>query len=135
MTPIRPAVSDSEREVLHVLWDLGSQTVRGVQDGLAARQVVWQRSTVITLLQRLEKKGYVTSDQSRHAFIFSATVTRDELVHQRIREVADEFCEGAATPLVLAFAQKQKLSVKELDQLRQLIDELAARHEKDKRKK
>ena len=127
MSPARPPVSDSEREIMLVLWDLGPQAVRGVQEGLAARDFVWQRSTVITLLQRLEKKGYVQSDRSRHAYVFSAAISRDELVNQRLREVADELCDGASAPLLLAFAQQQPLSADELASLRRLVDELAAR--------
>jgi predicted transcriptional regulator len=135
MSPIRPSVSDTEREVLHVLWDGGPQTVRDVQEGLVARQLNWQRSTVITLLQRLEKKGYVDSDRSSHAYVFSAAVTRDELVHQRLQEVADELCAGAAAPLLLAFAQHQSFSASELAELKCLIDELSTHQSNNKRKR
>lgn len=135
MSLIRPPVSDSEREVLLVLWELGPQPVRGVQEGLAARQLDWQRSTVITLLQRLEKKGYVESDRRSHAYIFRAAVTRDELVNQRLREVADELCEGASAPLLLAFAQQETLTPDELAGLRRLVDELSSRQVSSKRKK
>ena len=135
MSSTRPPVSDSEREVLHVLWDGGPLAVRDVQEGLAARRLIWQRSTVITLLQRLEKKGYVASDRSQHAFIFRAIVTRDQLVRQRLQEVADELYQGASAPMLLAFAQQETLTAKELSELRQLIDELGTRHSKDKRKR
>lgn len=131
----RPPISDSEREVLLALWNGGPQTVRGVQEELSARRCVWQRSTVITLLQRLEKKGYVRSDRSQHAFVFRAAVTREELVNQRLREVADTFCEGASAPMLLAFAQQQTLTADELSALRRLVDELAARPTTDKRKR
>jgi len=121
---IRPPVSEAEREILQVLWDQGPGTVREVQDRLAAD---WQRSTVITLLQRLETKGYVDSDKSGHAFVFRAIVSRDELVHQKMRELADDFCGGRAAPLLLSFAQRQRFSAEEVAELRQLIDGLAAK--------
>ena len=132
MSP-RPPVSDAEREVMFVLWEHGPQIVRGVQEGLAARGFDWQRSTVITLLQRLEKKGYVASDRTRHAYIFRASVSRDELVNQRLREVADDLCEGTAAPLLLAFARQQDLTPNELADLRRLVDELSARQTDKKR--
>ncbi len=135
MTTSRLPVSDSEREVLHVLWDGGPLAVRDVQAGLASRQLIWQRSTVITLLQWLEKKGYVQSDRSHHAFVFRAVVTRDQLVRQRLQEVADELYQGASAPMLLAFAQQQTLTAEEISELRQLIDELGARQVKDKRKR
>jgi len=128
----RPPVSDAEREVLHVLWEHGPGTVRDVQRRLAQGSAAWTRSTVITLLQRLEKKGYVASDRSGFAFVFRALVTRDELVHQRVAELADELYDGQAAPLMLAFAQRQRFTPQELAELRKLIDELAS---KQKRKK
>ena len=53
----RAAMSDAEREVLKVLWDEGPLAVRDVLARLTERGQDWARSTVITLLQRLEKKA------------------------------------------------------------------------------
>src|SRR6476660_4404865 len=73
----RTNMSEAEREVLKVLWDDGPLAVRDALARLTERGLEWTRSTVITLLQRLEKKGYVESDKSQHAFIFRAAVTRE----------------------------------------------------------
>ena len=123
----RLAISSAEREVLRVLWDLGAVGVKEVCEQLAAEGFEWTRSTVITLLQRLEKKGYVSSDKSRFAFVFRAVVSRDDLVRQRLAEVADELCEGEWSPLLLAFAQQNKLTDKDIGELQKLIDELASK--------
>jgi predicted transcriptional regulator len=130
----RPPISDAEQEVLHALWDQGPGTVREMQQRLEKRGLAWSRSTVITLLQRLEKKGYAASDQSGYAFVFRAAVTREELGHQGVRELADKLYHGQAAPLLLAFAERQKLTREELDELRALIDQLA-RQSKNKRTK
>jgi predicted transcriptional regulator len=127
--PNRPDVSDAEREVLRVLWEQGPATVREMQERLVATKCDWQRSTVITLLQRLENKGYVTSDKSSHAFVFKAVVSRGDLVDQKIRELANDFCDGRAAPLLLSFAQRQRFSTEELAEFQKLIDDLATRAE------
>ena len=129
----RLPMSDAEREVLQVLWDHGPHTVRDVQELLNQQGQEWSRSTVITLLQRLEKKGYVDSDKSQHAFIFHPIVSREEVMHDRIVDLAEELCEGDAVPLVLAFAERHKFSETELKRLRELIDELDAKREKKRR--
>lgn len=126
----RAPISDAEREILNVLWDHGPGLVRDVQQRLVGRGPDWTRSTVITLLQRLEKKGYVGSDRSRHAFVFRALVTREDLVHQRMLELADELCGGQTTPLLLAFARRQRFTVAELAELRGLIEQLAKQHQR-----
>jgi predicted transcriptional regulator len=120
----RPTMSDAEREVLKALWEHEPSTVRDVHGRLSEQGHEWTRSTVITLLQRLERKGYVASDKRKFAFVFRATVTREEVMHQRIAKLADELSEGDAVPLVLAFAQRHPFTEEELVQFRQLINEM-----------
>jgi len=123
----RPAVSDAEREVLKVLWDHGPNTVRQVQELLETAGQTWTRSTVITLLQRLEKKGYVESDKSEFAFVFRPSVSRDEVLHSRMVELAGELCDGDAVPLVLAFAGRHRFTKEEIVRFRELIDRMEAK--------
>lgn len=123
----KAAISDAEREVMRVLWDDGPAAVRDVHERVTATGSDWARSTVITLLQRLEKKGYVASDKSGFAFVFRAAVSREQLVQQRMAELADDLCEGQWGPLLLAFTERQKLKPKEIAELRQLVDRLSAR--------
>jgi predicted transcriptional regulator len=123
----RLPMSDAEREVLKVLWDHGPQLVRGVLERLAGQGQEWSRSTVITLLQRLEKKGYVTSDRSRFAFVFKAVVSREDEMHARMADLAGELCGGEALPLVLAFAERHRFSPEELARFRKMIDALEAK--------
>jgi BlaI family transcriptional regulator, penicillinase repressor len=118
----RAAVSDAELEVLKVLWEHGPRTVREVLELAAGQGRQWSRSTVITLLQRLERKGYVTSDQRSHVFVFHAAVTREDLARLRMEELAEELYEGDKAPLMLAFAQKHRFSADEIEQLRAVID-------------
>jgi len=125
--PQRPAMSDAEREVLKVLWDHGPLAVRDVLARLTDQGQQWGRSTVITLLQRLEKKGYVGSDKSQFAFVFRALVTREEVMRARMNDLAGELCGGEALPLVLAFAERHRFSPEELERFRQMIDSLEAK--------
>jgi predicted transcriptional regulator len=128
----RPAISDAEREVLKVLWDQGPLGVRAVQGELAKQGQEWSRSTVITLLQRLEKKGYVASDKSGFAFVFRAAVSREEIVHQRMAELADELCAGEAAPLVLAFAERHRFTADELAKFRRMIERVEVKRPRRK---
>jgi predicted transcriptional regulator len=126
----RPEMSEAEREVLKVLWDHGPLMVRDVFKLLTTQGQDWTRSTVITLLQRLERKGYVACDKSRFAFVFRAVITREQVVHSRMVNLADELCDGKALPLVLAFAEQHRFSASELAEFRKLIDELEVKRGK-----
>ena len=133
--PSRPTISEAEREVLKTLWQLGPSLVRDIVSLLEQMDQPWSRSTVITLLQRLEKKGYVDSDRSGFAYRFRAIVSRDDLAQQRLDELAGELYAGEATPLVMAFAERQKFSDDEIKQLREMIDQLESKKRKRKRKR
>lgn len=123
----RLPMSDAEREVLKVLWDHGPLLVRDVLGRLADQGQEWSRSTVITLLQRLEKKGYVESDKSQFAYIFRAIVSRQDEMRSRMNDLAGELCDGEAMPLVLAFAERHRFSSEELARFRKMIEGLEAK--------
>ena len=118
-------LSDSEREVLKVLWDLGPGTVRAINGELAGRGRSWAYTTVATLLQRLVAKGYAAADPSSVPHLYSASVSREELLGRRLQDAADELCDGRSAPLVLALVEGGRLSPEEVARLRRLLDEAA----------
>ena len=123
----RPALSDSEREVLRVLWDHGPRPIREINQVLESQGRRWAYTTVATLLQRLVVKKFVASDSSAVPHVYRARVSRDELLDRRLKDAAEELCDGRAAPLVLALVQGNQFSPDELARLRRLLDEAAAR--------
>ena len=128
----QPAMSEAEQEVLKSIWKHEAGTVREINEFLNQQGLNWSRSTMITLLQRLEKKGYVTSDKSGFAFVFEAALTRDDVSQQRLLELAEELYEGDPAPLMLAFAQKHKFTEEELQEFQKMIDQLKPKKKKRK---
>jgi predicted transcriptional regulator len=122
----RPAVSETELAVLKALWRRGAATVRELDGDLRRDGRRWAYNTVLTLLQRLQAKGYVRSDKSAPAHVYSPAVTREEHLRLRLRELADAVCEGAATPLVRAMVDGGRFSQEEIAELRDLIERLDA---------
>jgi BlaI family penicillinase repressor len=119
----RPGLSDAEREVLKVLWNHGSGTIREINEVLQHGGRRWAYTTVATLLQRLTVKKYVVSDPSAVPHVFRSVVTREELLERRLKDTADELCDGRAAPLVLALVEGTRFSADELARLRQLLNE------------
>jgi predicted transcriptional regulator len=122
-----PSISDTEMEVLHVLWEQGPGTVRDIDAVLRRRGRRWAYTTILTLLHRLQTKGYVASDKSSIAYVFQATVTREKLLRRRLTDLAERFCEGMTAPLVLALMESRRFSAEEVEEFRRLLDELEAR--------
>jgi BlaI family penicillinase repressor len=123
----QPALSDAEREVLKILWDAGPLGVRDVVAALIRRGQEWTRSTVVTLLHRLEAKRYIDSDRSGYAFIYQPRVSREDVMHASIQELAGELADGEPVPLMLAFAQRHRFTAEELARLQAMIDDLKRR--------
>lgn len=131
MTRKASDVTESELGVLQVLWSQGPRTIRDVAATLdGANQDVYY-ATVKKLLERLEAKGYVRREPHGIAYLYEATVGRDELVGQRLRSLSESLCEGSVTPLLTQLARHERLSKKQQTALLALIDELAASEHKD----
>ena len=120
----KPRVSDSEFEILQVLWDEGPGKVRDVLCILRDRRHNWTYATVLTLLRRLEVKGYVRADTSEFAHTFRASISRDKMLGQRLRSLANRYCGGATAPMILALVKGRKPSPEEIRQVRRVLDEL-----------
>jgi predicted transcriptional regulator len=118
----QPPVSEAELEVLKVLWQHGPGTVREVSAQLGGRPRAY--TTVQTLLQRLQVKGYVASDRGGPANVYRAAVSRDDLLSRRLRALADQLCDGTASPLLLALVQGGRFTPEDIQRFRRLLDEL-----------
>jgi BlaI family transcriptional regulator, penicillinase repressor len=117
-------VTDAELAVLQVLWEEGPATIRRLTDVLYPAGGAAQYATVQKLLERLEAKGYVGRQRTGAAHLFSAAVPRDELIGRRLQDVAEKLCGGSLTPLLTHLVRTRRLSARERQELRDLIDEL-----------
>lgn len=132
MSAAKGPISDAEREVLKVLWDAGPSAVREIRARLARRGRRWAHTTVNTLLGRMEEKGYVTRDANSFAHVFAAALSCEELVQERLMDLAVEYCDGATIPLVLAFVEHQRFTKEDIEAFRQLLDRLETENRKRK---
>jgi BlaI family penicillinase repressor len=117
-------VTDAELATLQVLWRLGPATRRQLADALYPDGGPAHYTTVQKLLERLQAKGFVRRGRSGGVLTFRATVDRDDLIHRRLRDVADKLCEGSLTPLLLNLVRAEALTEQELDELRALVQQL-----------
>jgi BlaI family transcriptional regulator, penicillinase repressor len=134
MASKRRDVTEAELAVMQVLWLHGGRTIREVAAMLDEANQDAYYATVKKLLERLEAKGFVRRKPQGIAYLYEATVGRDELVGQRLRTLADSLCEGSVTPLLTQLAQHERLSKKQQTTLLALISELAAEEGGDKEK-
>ncbi len=114
----------AELDVLKVLWDTGPGTVRTVMTHLHERGRRVAYTTVQTLLNRLEQKGFVTSDKSELAFVFRAKLSKERVRRSRLQSLVGQLYDGAPGSLVLHLVKTQHLSRDEIAELQRLIEQL-----------
>jgi BlaI family penicillinase repressor len=117
-------VTDTELALLQVLWDDGPATIRRLTDVLYPGGGTAQYATVQKLLERLEAKGCVSRARTPPAHTFTAAIARDELIGRRLQDMAEKLCGGSLTPLLTHLVRTKRMSARERQQLRNLIDEL-----------
>jgi BlaI family transcriptional regulator, penicillinase repressor len=122
MTPSRPPrrkPTDSELEILRVLWAKGPSTVRDVVVALG-RDTGY--TTALKLLQIMTEKGLVVRDETARTHVYQAAFTQDETQRQLVRDLMARAFDGSASKLVVQALASGKASAAELDEIRKLLD-------------
>ena len=120
-------VTEAELAILELLWDQGPAMIRQLTERLYPQGSRAHYATVQTLLERLEAKDFVVRDRGSAAHTFRAAVDRDELIGRRLQATAERLCGGSFTPLLMHLVRARKLSAREREELRSLIDEIDIR--------
>jgi predicted transcriptional regulator len=119
-TASRP--TDSELEILRVLWQKGPTTVREVQEALNRVRPTGY-TTVLKLMQIMTEKGLVERDEGQRAHVYAARTGRGETQRQLIGDLLERAFDGSAKQLVMHVLSEKKASAAELSEIRQLLDE------------
>jgi predicted transcriptional regulator len=107
----------------------GPATVRHANERLAHAGRRWAYTTVLTLLQRLQAKGWAVSEATGPAHVYRAAGTREDWLRVQLQGLADQTCSGDAVPLVLTLVEGGRFTREELAHFRRLIDRLEAEAE------
>ena len=97
-------LTDTQREIMEVVWELGGATVSDVQTRIAARREV-ARNTVQTLMVRLEEKGWLRHVEQGRKFIYSAARPRTTSLGARVAHMVDFLFGGSPEQLVNAWLE------------------------------
>ena len=116
-------VSETELEILEVLWEREHATVSDITAELYPQATTSQYATVKSLLGRLEDKGCVVRDRSSFAHTFCAVDDRDTFIGQQLQDMADRVCGGSLKSLLTNLVGAAKLTKRDRAALRKLIDE------------
>ena len=114
-------LAKAEWSLMEALWARGRATATDLQNDLKDRQG-WAYSTVKTMLDRLVEKGFVNSRRVGNVYEYSAKVRRRSAVGRVVDDVFDRVLEGSVTPFLDRLIESRRLSQREVDDLRDMLD-------------
>jgi predicted transcriptional regulator len=118
--------TDAELSILDVLWRRGPSTVREVHEVLHPTQGTGY-TTVLKLMQLMAQKGLVARDESQRSHIYRAAIAQAQTQRRLLGDLMDKAFSGSAAQLVMRALSTKKASPEELQTIRSMLDELAAK--------
>lgn len=118
-----PKPTESELEILQVLWENGPSSVRHVNDKLSERREVGY-TTTLKLMQIMHEKGLVNRNTDARSHIYEAAVSRDKTQLNLLGNFVDSVFSGSAMDLVMQALGNHNASREELDRIKALIERL-----------
>lgn len=115
--------TESELEILQILWEKEQATVREVHEELSKTKDSGY-TTSLKLLQIMFEKGLVTRDDSNKTHIYQPAVTKQKTQKQLLDKMINTLFAGSSTQLVLQALGNQKTSKDELEEIQKYLDNL-----------
>ncbi len=123
---MRPRLTSAELEVMQILWDHGELKPAEIQERFP-RSI--KNPALRSILGILVDKQHVARRRDGKAYFYKAKTRRQSVFRSMLRDVADVFCQGSSEALLMNLIKSQKLSEKELLELKRLADQPAAKHQ------
>jgi predicted transcriptional regulator len=120
---LSPKPTEAELEILQILWQNGPSTVR-VVNGLLSRQKEVGYTTTLKIMQIMNEKGLVRRDEDNRTHIYQANVSERETQQHLLGRFLNTAFRGSAMKLVMQALGNHQTSKEELDQIRQLLDQI-----------
>ena len=117
-----PMPSNSELEILRILWKRGPSTVRDVHDELKRERDVGY-TTVLKIMQVMAEKKIVTRDESERSHVYKAAVEEKSVKRRLVSDLLDKAFDGSAAQLVMQALSDKRASAEDLRKIRKLLDE------------
>jgi BlaI family transcriptional regulator, penicillinase repressor len=122
MTKQPNPLTPQELAIMKIVWRLGGVTVRDVYEAFHVnRRIAY--TTVMTMMNVLETKGYLKKETVDRAYRYHATRPQRAVIASMVREFVDRVFDGASRPLLLHLVQDKGLSVAQRHRLQRLLDE------------
>lgn len=121
MKNIKP--TDSELEILNVIWNKGKATVREVHEVLEVQKQSGY-TTTLKLMQIMFEKGLLEREATGKSHVYKAMIKREDAQDQMLQRLIDNAFSGSASQLVMQALGHHKSTPEELEEIRNYLKTL-----------
>lgn len=114
-------LTKAEEQVMQVLWQLQKTNVHSILEQLPEPRPAY--NTVSTIVRILEQKGFVGHESAGRAHLYFPLIAQDDYRKFALGNLVDGYFAGSLSNLVSFFAEKENLSLQEVDEIKRIIEQ------------
>src|ERR1700676_4579616 len=112
-------LTTQELEIMKIVWERDSVTVRDVYEALLGQRKV-AYTTVMTMIKILEQKQYLKKNQGDRAYVYRPAQPKRQVIGDMVRDFINRVFNGSAEPLLVHLVEEHDLSPQELQEIAKL---------------
>jgi predicted transcriptional regulator len=129
----RPSVGNQEMDLLLFIDEHKNPiSVRQIMEEFGSSRSL-ARTTILTMLDRLRKKNYLTRIEVEGVHLYSSLISKNDLLNNLIDDFVKQRLKGSLSPFVAYLAEEAKLTEAELQEFKQLVQDLDNKKGSDKK--
>lgn len=122
---IAASITDAEMVVLQQLWNEAPLSAQEIIERLERHGTVHPK-TIKTLINRLLNKGALKYKEESRKYLYMPVLKKADFYRIKTESFLNKFFDGELSPLLSFFSSQKKLSEKQIEELKQLVDKLEA---------
>jgi predicted transcriptional regulator len=115
-------LTKAEEQIMQVLWNVEPAFIKDIIAELPAPKPAY--STVSTIVRILESKGFIDHEAFGTTHRYYAVISKEEYSHFSLKKMMENYFDGSLKQMVSFFSRKEKLTVKEMDDLLKMMENI-----------
>ncbi len=115
------SIGYAELEIMKVIWK-SEEPVTSLDIGKEVEEKGWKKTTIATFLARLVEKGALSADKQGKLYYYTPLITEKEYRKSQTKNLIKTLYNGSVRDFAVAFFEEQKLSDKDIEQLRTIFE-------------
>jgi BlaI family penicillinase repressor len=112
-------LTEQELEIMKIVWERETATVRDVYETLLERRKV-AYTTVMTMMKILEQKKYLKKTQADRAYVYRPAQPKGQVIGAMVRDFVNRVFNGSAEPLLVHLVEEHNLTQEDLEEIAHL---------------